>query len=358
MKRNFAYKLCNWCLERQNVKNYSPTEIVENCQICHGFESQIETICKNVLQVTKDYRYDTFQIGLTLDHSFYDNEDKFRSRFKIRGKENIKTSVLRDIRKKYSKLSNKRVDSNSPDITINLQISKKFDTIVNMSSKTMVLSGRYMKTKRLKITGKDSRNGKCLELNQNHIENVLKRKLSYLLQSDSITYWPLGKEEPRSLVLGNGRPFYVSIKNSKIFSLKENFSIRSSGLVFNIKERLPTYPAAPPFYIKKVKALVSVSDKIVTLNFDFINNTGIMLVEFVGQRGKNWKFVYDMQVKLKSSRKFELTMICDNGFPIREFIDGRGSASPCLSDLIHKECSCDHFDIMNIVSEDDCQVWE
>jgi len=358
LKRNFEYKLCNWCLERQNVKNYSPNEIVENCQICHGFESQIEKICKNVLQATKDYGYDTFQIGLTLDHSFYDNEDKFRSRFKIRGKENIKTSVLRDIRKKYSKLSNKRVDSNSPDITINLQISKKFDTIVNMSSKTMVLSGRYMKTKRLKITGKDFRNGNCLELNQNHIENVLKRKLSYLLQSDSITYWPLGKEEPKSLVLGNGRPFYVSIKNSKIFSLKENFSIRSGGLVFNIKERLSTYPAAPPFYIKKVKALVSVSDKIVTLNFDFINNTGIMLVEFVGQRGKNWKFVYDMQVKLKSSRKFELTMICDNGFPIREFIDGRGSASPCLSDLIHKVCSCDYFDILNIVSEDDCQVWE
>lgn len=356
MKRNFEYKLCNWCLERQNVKNYSPNEIVENCQICHGFESQIEKICKNVLQATKDYGYDTFQIGLTLDHSFYDNEDKFRSRFKIRGKENIKTSVLRDIRKKYSKLSNKRVDSNSPDIIINLQISKKFDTIVNMSSKTMVLSGRYMKTKRLKITGKDSRNGNCLELNQNHIENVLKRKLSYLLQSDSITYWPLGKEEPKSLVLGNGRPFYVSIKNSKIFSLKENFSIRSGGLVFNIKERLSTYPAAPPFYIKKVKALVSVSDKIVTLNFDFINNSGIMLVEFVGQRGKNWKFVYDMQVKLKSSRRFELTMICDNGFPIREFIDGRGTASPCLSDLIHKECSCDYFDIMNIMSEDDSQV--
>jgi tRNA pseudouridine synthase 10 len=356
LKRNFEYKLCNWCLERQNVKNYSPNEIVENCQICHGFESQIEKICKNVLQATKDYGYDTFQIGLTLDHSFYDNEDKFRSRFKIRGKENIKTSVLRDIRKKYSKLSNKRVDSNSPDITINLQISKKFDTIVNMSSKTMVLSGRYMKTKRLKITGKDSRNGNCLELNQNHIENVLKRKLSYLLQSDSITYWPLGKEEPKSLVLGNGRPFYVSIKNSKIFSLKENFSIRSGGLVFNIKERLSTYPAAPPFYIKKVKALVSVSDKIVTLNFDFINNSGIMLVEFVGQRGKNWKFVYDMQVKLKSSRRFELTMICDNGFPIREFIDGRGTASPCLSDLIHKECSCDYFDIMNIMSEDDSQV--
>lgn len=356
MKRNFEYNLCNWCLERQNVRNYSLNKIVEDCKICHGFESQIEKICSNVFQVTTDYRYDTFQIGLTLDHSFYDNEDKFRSRFRIRGKENIKTSILRDIREKYSRLSNKRVDSSSPDITINLQIGKKFETIVGVSSKTMVLGGRYIKTKKLKVTKKNSHNGNCLDLNQHHIENVLKSKLSELLLSDSITYWPLGKEEPRSLVLGNGRPFYVSIKNSKIFSLKENFTICSSGLEFHIKDRLSTYPAAHPIYIKKVKALVSVSDKVETQDFDFINNTGIMLVEFETPRGKNWKFIYDIQTKLKSPRRFELTMICDNGFPIREFIDERGSASPCLSDLIHKECSCDYFDILNIISEEDCKV--
>jgi len=354
LKRNFEHKLCNWCLERQNVKNYPPKGIVEECEICHGFESQKEKICKNIFQVTNDYRYDSFQIGLTLNHSFYDNEDKFRSRFKLRGKENIKTSILRDIRKTFSNLSKKRVDSSSPDITINLQIGKRFETIVNVSSKTIVLSGRYIKTKRMKVKRNDSHNGDGLDLNQHQIENILKRKLSNLLQSDSITYWPLGKEEPKSLVLGNGRPFYVSIKNPKIFNLKENLSLRSGGLEFNIKEKLPSYPATPPFYIKNVRALVSVTEKIETLVTDF-TDSGIKLVEFVTQRGKNWKFVYDILLKLKNPRKIELTMLCDNGFPIREFIEGteNGSASPCLFDLIHKECKCDYFDIINIESEDD-----
>jgi tRNA pseudouridine synthase 10 len=337
------------------VKNYLPTGIVEECEICHGLKSQIEKICKNIFQVTNDYRYDSFQIGLTLNHSFYDNEDKFRSRFKLRGKENIKTSILRDIRKTFSNLSKKRIDSSSPDITINLQIGKRFETIVNVSSKTIVLSGRYIKTKRIKVKRNDSQNGDSLDLNQHRIENILKRKLSNLLQSDSITYWPLGKEEPESLVLGNGRPFYVSIKNPKIFTLRENLSLRSGGLEFKIKDKLPSYPATPPFYIKNVRALVSVREKIETLVFDFTHDSGIKLIEFITPRGKNWKFVYDIQLKLKNRRKIELTMICDNGFPIREFIDGRenGSTSPCLFDLINKECECDYFDIINIESEDD-----
>src|SRR4029078_6276531 len=121
----------------------------------------------------------------------------------------------------------------------------------------------------------------------------------------------LFRSEPKSLVLGNGRPFYVSIKNPKIFNLKENLSLRSGGLEFNIKEKLPSYPATPPFYIKNGTALVSVTEKIETLVTDF-TDSGIRLVEFVTQRGKNWKFVYDILLQLKNPRKIDVTMLCDN----------------------------------------------
>src|SRR4029078_12036070 len=106
----------------------------------------------------------------------------------------------------------------------------------------------------------------------------------------------LFRSEPKSLVLGNGRPFYVSIKNPKIFNLKENLSLRSGGLEFNIEDKLPSYPATPPFYIKNVRVLDSVTEQIKTLVTDF-TYSGIKLVEFVTQRGKNWKFVYDIQLK-------------------------------------------------------------
>ena len=353
MKSNFEYNLCNWCLKRQYIKNYRLKEIVEDCEICHGIENQIYKISYKIIQATRDYQYDTFLIGLTLDHSFYDNEDKFRSRFKIRGKENIKASLLHEIRKNFGKISNKKIDLNSPDITVNLQIGKKFETTVSVNSSTVILSGRYRKPKRFRSIPINSDNEDCLEINQRHIENILKKKLMTLFDSKSIIFWPLGKEEPESLVLGNGRPFYVTIKNSKLISFKHGFSIRSNGLIFNIKEKLPILPKATPFYIKKVRTLVTCEDNLKSSDLKLINDSGIRIIESYSKRYTSWKFIYQMQSELKTQKKFELIIVCDNRLPIRKFIDSDENISPNLYQILDKRCMCESFDILDIVSEDD-----
>jgi tRNA U54 and U55 pseudouridine synthase Pus10 len=290
---------------------------------------------------------------LTLDHSFYDNEDRFRSRFKIRGKENIKASLLHEIRKNFGKISNKKIDLNSPDITVNLQIGKKFETTVSVNSSTVILSGRYRKPKRFRSICINSDNEASLEINQRHIENILKKKLMTLFHSNSIIFWPIGKEEPESLVLGNGRPFYVTIKNSKLISFKLGFSIRSNGLIFNIKERLPILPKATPVYIKKVRTLVTCEDSLKSSDLKSIDDSGITIVESYNKRYKSWKFIYQMQSKLKTQKKFELIILCDNRFPIREFINGDENISPNLYQILHKRCTYEFYDILDIVSEDD-----
>ena len=352
MKSNFEYNLCNWCLKRQYIKNYRLKEIVEDCEICHGIENQIYKISYKIIQATRDYQYDTFLIGLTLDHSFYDNEDKFRSRFKIRGKENIKASLLHEIRKNFGKISNKKIDLNSPDITVNLQIGKKFETTVSVNSSIVILSGRYRKPKRFRSISINSDNEDCLEINQRHIENILKKKLMTLFHSKSIIFWPLGKEEPESLVLGNGRPFYVTIKNSKLISFKHGFSIRSNGLIFNIHEKLPILPKATPFYIKKVRTLVTCEDNLKSSDLKLINDSGIRIIESYNKRYKSWKFIYQMQSELKTQKKFELIIVCDNSFPIRKFINSDENISPNLFQILDKRCMCKFFDILDIVSED------
>jgi tRNA pseudouridine synthase 10 len=353
LKRNSEYNLCNWCLKRQYIKKYPFQNIVEDCKICHGIESQIDKISSKIIQATKDYQFDTFLIGLILDHSFYDNEDKFRSRFKIRGKESIKTSLLNEIRKSFAKISNKKIDLNSPDIIVNLQIGKKFETNVSVNSSTVVLGGRYRKSKRFQILFKNSDNGDCLEINQRHVENILKKKLTSLFGSESIIFWPLGKEEPESLVLGNGRPFYVTIKNSKIISFKHEFSIRSNGFIFNINEKLPTLPRSAPFYVKKVRTVVTCDENLKSSDLKLINDSGIRIIESVSKRNKNWKFIYQIQSKLKNRKKLELIIVCDNGFSVRKFINGDKSISPNLCQILEKKCNCDILDILDIVSEDD-----
>ena len=353
MKRKSVYKLCNWCLERQCIEDHPIQKNVEDCKICHGIWNQLDKTCNKIIQATKDYQYDSFLIGLTLDHIFYDNEDRFRSRFKIRGKENIKTSLLREIRKKFGNISNKKIDLNYPDITINVQIGKKLETTVSVNSSTLVLSGRYKKVKRFKNNTKNSDNTDSLEINQHHIEKILTKELLSRFDSNSIVFWPLGKEELESLVLGNGRPFYVSIKNSKIISFKHDFSIQSNGMIFKINEKIRALPISSPVYVKKVKTLVSIQENLKTSDLKEINDSGIRIIEFVNRRSKNWKFIYHMGLKIKTQKKLEFTIICDNGLPIRKFIEGNENISPNLGQILDRKCRCDRFDILDVMNEYD-----
>ena len=352
MKRNFEYILCNWCLERQFIKKYRQNDS-KDCQICHRLDRRIDGICSKIIQETKDYQYETCQIGLTLHHIFYENEDNFRSRFKIRGKESIKTNLLREIRKRYTESSNKKIDFDSPDITINLIIQKNFEIIVSIISRTLFLYGRYVKRKRFHTAGKYSQIVDSMEENRHHVENLLKKKLSHVYKSDSIVFWPLGKEEAKSLVLGKGRPFYVSIKNPKIISFPHRYSVQCNGVTFYLKEKLARLPVHQPYYVKKVKTLISISGKPTPSDLKLVDNSGIILVEFVNNKNKSWQFAYKMKSKLKKRSKLELTILCDNGFQMRKFIDGSERTFPNLYDIIQKKCNCDRYDIVDIFGEDD-----
>ena len=348
MKKDFDYNLCDWCLKRQFFSPIYLKGTDKDCEICHGIRKQIHKICSKIIQATKEYEYQTFLIGLTLDHIFYDNEDKFRSRYKIRGKENIKTNLLREIRKNFCELSHKKIDLDFPDISVNLGIGKKFETNVSVNSSTIVLSGRYMKPKR--FNSKHLHNENSLKVNCSHIENIIKKKLMNLYEPESITFWPLGKEEPESLVLGSGRPFYLSIKNSKIVSFKHEFSLRSNGLIFNIKEKLQTLPKTMPFYAMKIRTLVSCEDNLKASVLKLVNDSGIRIVELTGTRNKNWKFIYQIKSIMRGQKKLELIILCDNSFPIRRFIDGDEDISPNLCQIIDNKCKCQLYDILDIFS--------
>jgi tRNA pseudouridine synthase 10 len=351
------YNLCKWCSERQHIKNYRPHKIIDNCQICRGLWDRLEPICKKIIQATKNYQYDTFLIGLTLDHSFYDNEDKFRSRYRIRGKENIKTSLLREIRKKFAKLSKKKTNLDYPDIIINVQIDRKFETNVSVSSSTVILKGRYNKLKGFQIKTKNSATNDRMELNQRHIENLLKKVISSKFNSDLITFWPVGKEEPESLVLGNGRPFYLIIKNSKIINFSHSISIQSSGILFKLIEKVRSLPTSTPICVKKVLTVVSFQENIGRNDFGNFADLGILIVELAGRKNKNWKFIYQMDFKVKSAKKLELTITCDNGLPVRKFIEGENAEIfPTLGQIVGKKCRCEKTDILDILNEENLVI--
>ena len=56
-----------------------------------------ESIVKRIAEILDDdYQFDTFLIGAALPAHLYEKEDRIRARFKIRGRENIKSQFMRE----------------------------------------------------------------------------------------------------------------------------------------------------------------------------------------------------------------------------------------------------------------------
>lgn len=61
-----------------------------------------------------------------------------------------------------------------------------------------------------------------------------------------------------------------------------------------------------------------------------------------------------MDIKVKTQRKLELIITCDNGLPIRKFIEGDDvDISPTLGQILGKKCHCNKIDILDILNEED-----
>ena len=61
-----------------------------------------------------------------------------------------------------------------------------------------------------------------------------------------------------------------------------------------------------------------------------------------------------MDFKVKTRRKLELIITCDNGLPVRRFIEGDDDdISPTLDKILGMKCHCDKIDILDILNAED-----
>jgi tRNA pseudouridine synthase 10 len=83
--------------------------------------------------LSNDYHFNTFLIGATLPAELLEKEDRIRARLKIRGRENIKSHLTRNLRKMFSEMTKKQIDFLHPDLMINLQFQR--DTCLDIDIK-------------------------------------------------------------------------------------------------------------------------------------------------------------------------------------------------------------------------------
>jgi tRNA pseudouridine synthase 10 len=325
----------------------------------------IEKICDLVKE--KKYQFDSFLVGATLPSLVFEREDSIRARFKLRGRENIKKHFIDELRKKFEKVTGKRLEHIIPDITINIVIDSQQENnndtsspTISIKSSPLFFAGRYVKTHR-GLSQKKDKCQKCLgsgcalceylgTSSFASVEGIIASQILEITGGENPKFSWLGGEDKGSLVLGKGRPFLLRVLNPKVRSLKADLTINENGVYAVIKQRKRHLSSQlPSHFTTKTRITIQTEQDLCSKSLArLLNILENSEVTFKVKSKIVKKKIYSLKVEQIDERKFVLTIIADGGLLIKQFVGGQEYIEPNVSKIIEMNCECVAFDILEV----------
>ena len=365
------YDLCEYCagriisklvdksssksLGKRYLKNFSKSSNGK-CYICKNIFDSLDSMLFNIYEKSSIIDFKTFNLGLTLKPSLLERDDYIKSKFKIKGIENIKFSISMELAKKISRRTKSKRIMDDPDLFIQANFK---DESCTLRTKPIFVYGRYNKKIR-KLSQKQALcrrcNGVgCHNCNFKGLENIesIEGKISNFLikkfdGNQVKTNW-IGGEDQSSLVLGNGRPFFAKILNPK----KRNRILRKSsdldGVYLSELQKLSIQPKGSISFKSEVSITID-TEKSISLTqlkkLKILENIGI--TDSSNDKKNTNKRIYKIGYKKLGKTSFILELFADGGIPIKSFIQN-SDVTPNVSELLENQCKCKKFDFKNII---------
>ncbi|HVZ62898.1 MAG TPA: tRNA pseudouridine(54/55) synthase Pus10 [Candidatus Nitrosotalea sp.] len=367
------YRLCDYCLGRmfasklrlvshknlgEKIRRTIKQSKPKSCYLCKNLMPQLGVFLNKMLDISKEYEFSTFLIGAILQPSILDRDDIIRSKFKLRGIAGIKSDVTREMGKQFGKKTRTKVDYQNPDIVFTVDFKKDQ---CDIKPKALFLQGRYTK----EIRGIPQKQESCNRCDGkgcfvcdfhgisefNSVEGNIAKFLfeKFGAQQAKITW--IGSEDESSLVLGNGRPFFVKMINPHKRKVVLQKKVKLGGVALL---NLRVISKVPTDQIKfKTDVLLEIStEKDLTpeaLNvLESLKDMSISINENVPW--KNQKRIHDVKIKKMGVRSFTVLLTLDGGIPIKRLVAGT-NVEPNISMLLENQCKCITFDFHKIVSD-------
>jgi tRNA pseudouridine synthase 10 len=314
---------------------------------------RIDDLLELTLSALEEYRYKTFLIGATLPSYMLEHEDEVRARFKIKGTENVKHYLTKELGKGLTRRTGKRVDYIKPDVTVNVDVIKNNVTV---RSRAIFLFGKYVKRVR-GLNQKQERcnncKGKgCSQCNNTglsgfgSIEGIIVKKLIDAFGCEGAKFAWVGGEDRESLVLNGGRPFFVKVINPKLRFARPRIA-RKDGVEIRFAKRVGRLPDKPLRFKVKVRLWVECECKVGKESIEKINALTNTVVRFGGKRGQEvTRNIYTISAKA-SENILKILMTADGGLTIKQFINGDG-ITPNISEIVGCKTTCRSFDILSV----------
>jgi len=361
------YQLCDNCLGRlfskqlhlssnkllgnKLKKNLNSTE---KCYICKNLFDDLNHFLKFMLDVSSNYSFSSFSVGAMIKPSIIDRDDYIRSKFKLKGIDSIKTDISKELRKSFSRKTKKIIDFLDPDVTFTINLK---DETCQLRSKSIFLSGRYIKTLRgisQKQKSCENCSGKGCRICNFHgisefdsIEGIISQFLFKKFGGSTAKFTWIGGEDKSSLVLGAGRPFFVKIKNPLKRKSKSTSVTFDFLKIANLKI-VPESPKKPLKFNSSIELKVSTEDKIDSKSLKKLKDLQkhpIVVYEKSGKRSE--KKVFSVKYKKNSNNVFTLVIRVEGGLPVKRFVNS-DDVSPGISQILDTSCMCKQFDFLDI----------
>ena len=337
------YNLCEYCtgrlisklvgkpssksLGKKYLIKYKKTSTTK-CYICKNLFENLDFMLSNIYEKSDDVDFKTFNLGIILKNSFLERDDLIKSKFKLKGIENIKFGVSAEIIKKISRRTKSKRIVDNPDLFIQANFKDESCTI---RTKPLFVYGRYNKKIR-KLPQKQvlckSCNGigchncnfdglETLESVESNISNFLIKKFD----GNQVKINWIGGEDQSSLVLGDGRPFFAKILNPKRRNRILRKSLKLEDISLSELKKIPIPPKGSIAFKSKVSIIIDTKKPISLTQLkklDILKNSEI---HDAGKNKKNTqKRIYKISYKKLGKTSFRLDLMLDGGIPIKSFI--------------------------------------
>jgi tRNA pseudouridine synthase 10 len=362
------YDLCDQCLGRLFSKqlHLSSNKLLGKklkkkyiskgkCYVCKNLFCNLDYFLKLMLDLSSNYEFQTYGVGIMIKPSIVDRDDFIRSKYHLKGIDSIKTDVSKELIKLFTKKTQKTLDFFDPEITFTVNLK---DESCQLHSKSITLFGKYVKSKRgyaQKQQSCDNCSGMGCRVCDFHgisefesIEGIISELIFKKFGGTTTKFTWIGGEDKSSLVLGSGRPFFVKIKNPSKRKSKLPDEKFDSVSIFNLK-LVDAFPKKPLNFYSRIKIKISTESQINSKKLKKLKNLTNCPIVIYEKSGKRYeKKIFDLKYKKNSNNLFTIIMSAEGGFPIKKFVIG-DDISPNISSLLDNSCVAQEFDFLDII---------
>jgi tRNA pseudouridine synthase 10 len=338
---------------------------VEPCYICGtDIRQALEKTVVSVTERLKTVEVRTFKSGSSLSSSLIRREDEVKRTLKIPWGESIKNFINSYLDHEISKSLKISTDVDEPDVMF---IVNPFNGDIKITLFPLYLRGRYRKL--VKGISQTRKRGKDP---LSSVEGMIASVLVPETGAADLTFHGAGREDVDALMLGNGRPFVIEVREPARRSLDLKALERKINEAFQGKIEILGLKYASKKDIRRVKILGERVNKVYRAviklgreiseeelrelqnrvnGLEINQKTPSRVLWRRGDRIRRKKIV-SAKLNLVDKNTLSATLVAQGGTYIKEFVSGdSGRTTPSLSELLNTTAECVELEVIDFLGD-------